>query len=74
MKQLLISLIKFYKTNISPNTNRGCRFEPSCSNYALEVLEHNTIIKSIFKIIIRISKCNPVGPYGYDPVKQKREP
>lgn len=49
-----------------------CRFEPTCSNYAIEAIEKHGIIKGIFLSIKRILKCNPLGPSGYDPVPERK--
>ncbi|MEG2353878.1 MAG: membrane protein insertion efficiency factor YidD [Clostridium sp.] len=69
MKKLLISLIKFYRKNISPMKAPCCRFYPTCSQYALEAVEKYGAIKGGFLAIKRILKCHPFHPGGYDPVK-----
>ena len=66
--KLSILLIKFYKILISPFLLKSCRYDPSCSSYALEAI--NTFgfmigLKLTFKRIIR---CHPWGGHGYDPV------
>lgn len=45
-----------------------CRFYPTCSQYAIESIDKYGIIKGGFKSVIRILKCNPFHPGGYDPV------
>lgn len=72
IKKILLKLITFYKSTISPNTKRSCRFTPSCSEYAYETLNTHSTFKSILLISKRVISCNPVGPYGYDPVKDKK--
>lgn len=70
MKKIFINLIKKYQIEISPILKkRGakCLFNPSCSNYALIVLEkYNTIIALIL-IMYRLLSCNPINAY----LKQK---
>ena len=66
--KLSILLIKFYKILISPFLLKSCRYDPSCSSYALAAF--NTFgfmigLKLTFKRIIR---CHPWGGHGYDPV------
>lgn len=51
-----------------------CRFYPSCSTYGIEAITRHGLIKGGFMLLKRLMKCNPFGPYGYDPVKlTKRE-
>jgi putative membrane protein insertion efficiency factor len=52
---------------LPPFLGRNCRFYPSCSQYAIDAIEKYGIFKGLFKSIIRILKCNPFHPGGYDP-------
>lgn len=45
-----------------------CRYRPTCSQYALEVIKKYGSIKGSFLAIKRILKCNPFFKGGYDPV------
>jgi len=63
-----ILLIRFYQVVISPLTPAACRFEPTCSHYALEAIQKHGIFKGIWLSIKRISKCHPWGKSGFDPV------
>ena len=45
-----------------------CRFHPTCSEYAKTALESHGLIKGIWLTIKRVSKCNPLGGSGFDPV------
>ncbi|NLO97216.1 MAG: membrane protein insertion efficiency factor YidD [Peptococcaceae bacterium] len=65
---LLINLIAFYQKIISPVLPRSCRFYPTCSEYAIQAINKYGILKGMRKAIIRILKCNPFHPGGYDPV------
>ncbi|MCR4943117.1 MAG: membrane protein insertion efficiency factor YidD [Clostridium sp.] len=69
MKKLVISLIKFYKKNISPMTSRHCKYLPTCSQYAIEAIEKYGVLKGGLMSIWRILKCNPFSKGGFDPVK-----
>ncbi|WP_213194656.1 membrane protein insertion efficiency factor YidD [Desulfuromonas sp. AOP6] len=66
-RKLLITLLQFYQTFISPLKAPSCRFYPSCSSYAIQCLQKYGIFKGIFKTFIRIIKCHPFHPGGYDP-------
>ena len=67
MNKLAIKLIKFYKNNISPNTNPKCRFRPTCSQYGLECFQKFRFIKAFLLTFFRIIRCNPLFKGGYDP-------
>ncbi|HNW59256.1 MAG TPA: membrane protein insertion efficiency factor YidD [bacterium] len=68
VKPILLSLIRFYQHAISPALPPSCRFQPTCSEYALQAIEKYGIIKGCSKAFIRLLKCNPLFPGGYDPV------
>ncbi|MBO62618.1 MAG: membrane protein insertion efficiency factor YidD [Candidatus Marinimicrobia bacterium] len=70
MGGLLILLIKFYRFFISPLFPRSCRFEPTCSQYALDAIKHRGLISAILLITKRVSRCHPFHGGGYDPVKR----
>ena len=68
MKQVLLWMIRFYQTNISPLRPPCCRFIPTCSQYALEALEKYGALKGGWLAFKRILRCNPLCKGGYDPV------
>jgi putative membrane protein insertion efficiency factor len=68
-----VFLIRFYKSAISPFTPASCRFEPSCSSYALHALQLHGLWKGSYFAIKRIGSCHPWGKSGYDPVPPKKE-
>jgi putative membrane protein insertion efficiency factor len=76
MKGILIFpfvfLIKIYQFLISPTIGKNCRFNPTCSNYALEALKKHGLFLGMYYSIIRISKCHPWGGSGHDPVPSKK--
>ncbi|MBR6754581.1 MAG: membrane protein insertion efficiency factor YidD [Clostridia bacterium] len=73
MKKLIISLIRFYQRHISSNKPRCCRFEPTCSAYAIEAIEIHGAIVGVFLALYRILRCNPFNKNcGYDPVPKKK--
>lgn len=72
MKNLLTKffyfLVRAYQILISPLLPKCCRFEPTCSNYALEAFKKHGPFKGLYLTIKRIIKCNPYHEGGYDPV------
>lgn len=73
MKFIVIGLIKFYRSAISPFTPSTCRFYPTCSEYGLEAVRRFGAIKGSYLTIKRISKCHPFHPGGVDYVPEKIE-
>ena len=67
-----VFLIKIYQFLISPIIGKNCRFNPTCSNYALEALKKHGLVLGMYYSIIRISKCHPWGGSGHDPVPRKK--
>jgi len=68
LEKIFVLLILFYQKFISPLIPRCCRFYPTCSEYALQAIKKYGILKGTGKAIIRILKCHPYHPGGYDPV------
>ncbi|HEX9756236.1 MAG TPA: membrane protein insertion efficiency factor YidD [Nitrospiria bacterium] len=66
---MFILLIRGYQRIISPLLFPSCRFYPSCSNYAVQALEARGLFKGFFLFMVRVLKCHPFHPGGYDPVK-----
>jgi putative membrane protein insertion efficiency factor len=63
-----IALIKIYQWLISPLLGPQCRFNPTCSNYALQSFQKYGLFKGFWLTIKRISRCHPWGGHGEDPV------
>ncbi|MBR1626196.1 MAG: membrane protein insertion efficiency factor YidD [Bacteroidales bacterium] len=68
LQYLIIALIRFYQTCISPLTPAACRFTPTCSQYALQAVRKYGPLKGSWLAFKRILRCNPWGGSGYDPV------
>lgn len=75
MKGILLALIRFYRTSISPLRPPCCRFIPSCSTYAMEAIQVHGALKGSALAIWRILRCHPFHKdknYIYDPVPPKK--
>ena len=68
IKKLLIKTISLYQLILSPLLGANCRFEPTCSQYAIEAIEINGVLKGSAMAIKRLAKCHPWHPGGFDPV------
>jgi len=68
MKRVLIALVLFYRSKISPMSAPKCRYIPTCSAYALEALEKHGALKGSLLALRRILRCHPFHKGGYDPV------
>ncbi len=68
LSQVLSLPIRFYRGAISPLLPASCRFEPSCSQYALDALGRRGPVVGPWLAARRILRCNPFGGSGYDPV------
>ena len=73
MKNILISIIKIYRSVVSPYLTPSCRYLPTCSQYAIDAIKTWGPIKGTWLGIKRISKCHPFGGHGYDPVPKKKK-
>lgn len=67
-KVILWFFVAAYRSIGTTHLGGACRFEPSCSSYALEAINKHHTHKALWLITKRICKCRPGGPYGYDPV------
>lgn len=68
LKKILIILINGYRRLISPLFPPSCRFQPTCSQYAIEAIEKFGALRGSGLAIKRILRCHPFHPGGYDPV------
>jgi len=61
-------LARLYQLLISPFTPGSCRFDPTCSQYAIEAINRFGLIKGSVVSLKRIARCQPFGKWGFDPV------
>lgn len=60
--------VKIYRVVFSPWLGQNCRYQPTCSAYALEALEKHGGIKGGWLALRRIARCHPWGGSGIDNV------
>lgn len=68
LKRSCLLLIAGYRTLGTSFIGGSCRFEPSCSEYALCCFQHFNLSKAFILTLKRLLKCRPFGPVGYDPI------
>jgi uncharacterized protein len=67
--KILIFLVRFYQIGISPFITSCCRFYPSCSEYTIIAIGKHGPFKGSLYGLMRLLRCHPLHPGGYDPVK-----
>jgi uncharacterized protein len=72
---LVIELLRLYRGLLSPLIfglfGPACRFEPSCSQYAIEAVRRFGVMRGTWIAARRLAHCHPLGTYGYDPVPER---
>ncbi len=68
----LIAMIRVYQAAISPWLPAACRYEPSCSAYAVDAIRLHGAARGSWLAMRRIGRCHPWGGSGYDPVPPPR--
>jgi putative membrane protein insertion efficiency factor len=71
MTRVLMGAVTGYRRFVSPLLPPRCRFEPSCSAYALEALQVHGAARGLWLAVARIARCHPFHPGGYDPVPSR---
>jgi len=77
MKRLLLNSLAFYHRWISPAMHAvfpsGCRFHPTCSEYAMEAITIHGSLRGGWLALRRLLRCHPFGSSGFDPVPLSQE-
>jgi putative membrane protein insertion efficiency factor len=68
---VLMLPIRLYQRLISPALPRRCKYEPTCSEYAVEALRTHGVLRGAVLAAWRILRCNPFSHGGYDPVEKQ---
>jgi uncharacterized protein len=68
----IISAIELYRNMISPLRPPSCRFTPTCSQYAVDALREYGFIRGSWLAMVRLLKCGPWHPGGWDPIPEPR--
>lgn len=73
LQKLGVGLIRIYQKFLSPLLGPHCRFNPTCSNYAIEAIKVHGIVIGSWLTLKRILKCHPLHPGGNDPVPANKQ-
>src|SRR6202011_895212 len=71
-RAIVTAPIVAYQRVISPAIPRRCKYEPSCSRYAVEAVRRYGILRGLVLAGWRLLRCNPWSYGGYDPVEAQR--
>ena len=72
MRSLVLAPIRVYQRLISPLLPRRCKYEPTCSRYAVDAIEEFGALRGVVLAVWRVLRCNPWSHGGYDPVSAQR--
>lgn len=67
----LMTLVRAYRLLLSPWLGSNCRFEPTCSAYALQALERHGALQGSWLTMKRLGRCHPWCAGGCDPVPER---
>jgi uncharacterized protein len=70
--QVLLALLRGYRLGVSPLLGPRCRFEPSCSAYAVDAVTSHGAWRGSLLSVRRVGRCHPFHSGGYDPVPPPR--
>jgi uncharacterized protein len=69
---LVTAPVRLYQRVISPALPRRCKYEPTCSAYAVEAFRTHGVVRGSILAMWRLVRCNPFSHGGYDPVGAQR--
>ncbi|CAK9185316.1 unnamed protein product [Ilex paraguariensis] len=69
-----LSILRFYKSEISPLLPNSCRYVPTCSEYSMIAYRKYGVLKGTILTGWRLCRCNPLGGSGFDPPRWFDEP
>ena len=71
-RRVVLAPLFVYQRLISPSLPRRCRYEPTCSAYAVQAVERYGVLRGVVLAAWRLLRCNPFSRGGYDPVSAQR--
>jgi uncharacterized protein len=71
MRRWILKALRGYKRWISPMLPAGCKYVPTCSEYAVQAVERFGIVRGGWMATWRVLRCNPFSKGGVDPVETR---
>jgi uncharacterized protein len=71
-RRVVLTPLVVYQRSISPLLPRRCKYEPTCSRYAVQAIEEYGILRGLVLAAWRVLRCNPWSHGGYDPARDQR--
>ena len=71
-RRVAVAPVRVYQRVISPLFPRRCKYEPTCSRYAVEAIREVGVVRGVILAAWRLLRCNPFSHGGYDPVSARR--
>ena len=68
---IVLAPIRLYQRVISPALPRRCKYEPTCSAYAVHAIRELGVVRGAILAAWRLARCNPFSHGGYDPVEAR---
>ena len=72
LRRVAVAPILAYQRFVSPALPRRCKYEPTCSAYAVQAVQEYGILRGLLLAVWRVLRCNPWSHGGYDPVSAQR--
>ena len=72
VRRVAVAPIVVYQRVISPALPRRCKYEPTCSLYAVQAIQRYGILRGLVLAVWRLLRCNPFSHGGFDPVEAQR--
>jgi len=71
-RRVAVAPVLAYQRLLSPLLPRRCKYEPTCSRYAVEAVREVGVLRGVLLAAWRLLRCNPWSHGGYDPVSARR--
>jgi putative membrane protein insertion efficiency factor len=71
-REAVVLPLLVYQRVLSPLLGPRCRYEPSCSRYAVQAIREFGILRGLVLACWRVLRCNPFSDGGFDPVAEQR--
>ena len=72
-RRVAAGVVRLYQRTLSPLLGPACRYQPSCSHYAVEAIELHGAVRGVGLALGRLIRCAPWGSSGWDPVPRSDE-